>query len=109
MKATRNIGTRCITFTGIQEVEGLGTPDTLDVQLRYTGDATCSKGIALDNAILPLLTAAPRLLEALMDLASGAARVVESWESGDLAGAVRELDYSRRSARKVIDEAEGKA
>lgn len=49
-----------------------------------------------------LLQAAPKILRALYDIASKAARVVERWESGDLAGAVRELDQSRREAREVI-------
>ena len=60
---------------------------------------------AEESANQKLLQAAPETLQALYDLASKAARVVERWESGDLAGAVRELDQSRREARKVIEQA----
>lgn len=49
-----------------------------------------------------MLPKAPQLFEELYLMASRAARVVERWSGGDLAGAVRELEYSRQSASKLL-------
>jgi len=46
-------------------VAGLVSADELTVSVDYTDGPSCRKGITLDNAVLPLMAAAPALLEAL--------------------------------------------
>jgi hypothetical protein len=46
-------------------VAGLVSADELTVSVDYTDGPSCRKGITLDNAVLPLMAAAPELLEAL--------------------------------------------
>jgi hypothetical protein len=49
------------------------------------------------------------LLEALEAQTEAAQRVIDGWEAGDLAGAVRNLDGSLAAARDAIAKAKGGA
>jgi hypothetical protein len=46
-------------------VAGLVSADELTVSVNYADGPSCRKGITLDNAVMPLMAAAPELLEAL--------------------------------------------
>lgn len=63
------------------------------------------KGQRNARANAQLMTAAPELLEAIEDLAHAARAVIDRWEQGDLAGAVRALDASIQPARAAIAKA----
>lgn len=65
----------------------------LDKQVGIMDDETGrTVAVAYDGHDAPLIAAAPALLMA-------AERVLECWASGDLAGAVRELDQAARDAK----------
>ena len=49
-----------------------------------------------------LIAAAPEMFEIGGRLAAWSARAVERWESGDLAEAVRNLDYARQEWIKAV-------
>jgi len=51
-----------------------------------------------------LHAAAKRMYEVGQEFAEWSARAVERWEAGDLAEAVRNLDYARKEWRKVTAE-----
>jgi len=57
------------------------------------------------RAIALMFAAAPALLAALERLSASAANVVDNWESGDLAGAVNDLDDEADYARAAIAQA----
>lgn len=67
MQFTRDGKSRTITVTDIPlRVAGITTAgDTMTVNVSYEGDSSGRVGHALDNAVLPLMAAAPALLEAL--------------------------------------------
>ena len=52
------------------KVEGITTPEAFEIEVHYTGDGSNRKAIALDNLVLPVLTAAPEALDALEALVS---------------------------------------
>ena len=54
-----------------------------------------------------LIAAAPLMFNAGEKLAAWAARAVERWESGDLAEAVRNLDYARREWIEAVKDTKG--
>lgn len=56
-----------------------------------------------------LIAAAPDLLVVLEAQTGAAKAVIDSWESGDLAGAVRGLDACIEASRAAIAEAKGGA
>jgi hypothetical protein len=70
--------------------------------------ADCDGGSPSDvkMANARLIAASPAMYEAGNKLAAWAARAVERWESGDLAEAVRNLDYARREWIKAVREIE---
>lgn len=61
-------------------VAGLVSADELTVSVNYTGGSSCRKGVTLDNAVMPLMAAAPELLAALRGLVARV-RVYEEWAS----------------------------
>jgi hypothetical protein len=70
---------------------------------------TRQKSQAAAIADARLIAAAPELLEALQNLEDAATLVIERWERGDLADAVRSLLVDRDNARAVILKATGAA
>jgi hypothetical protein len=64
---------------------------------------------ALQEADACLMAGAPALLDALEAQTEAAQAVIDAWEQGDLAGAVRQLDASLGNARAAISEAKGGA
>ena len=73
----------------------------------------CSFNVDFDSnksriLLCPLHAAAPEMLETLKDLQRAAKRVIENWDSGNLAAAVNELDGVQDDARAAIAKAEGK-
>jgi hypothetical protein len=69
MKFNWEKSSRTIEVTELpRRVAGLVAADELTVSVDYTDGPSCRKGITLDNAVLPLMAAAPELLEALATL-----------------------------------------
>ena len=58
-------------------------------------------------ANIRLLAAAPAMREALQNLEDCAALVIDRWEHGDLADAVRSLVVDRDNARAILAAIEG--
>jgi hypothetical protein len=84
MKFNWEKSSRTIEVTELPgRVAGLVSADELTVSVDYTNGPSCRKGITLDNAVLPLMAAAPELLEALRGLVARV-RVYEEWASREL-------------------------
>jgi len=73
--------------------------DVCDSPLEYTDQ---------ERATGQLLAASWDLLDALETLTDAAQSVIDAWETGDLAGAVRTLDASIEGARAGIDKAKSR-
>jgi hypothetical protein len=69
--------------------------------------ATVNKYLRDVEEVSNLIAAAPGLLESLSDMVNAAARVAETWEAGDLAGAVNELQIQTEYALQTIAKAKG--
>lgn len=70
MQFTWHKSDRSIEVTDLPRlVDGIVSADELTVSINYTGGSSCRKGITLDNAVMPLMAAAPELLEALQECA----------------------------------------
>ena len=89
-------------------VAGLVSADELTVSVDYTDGPSCRKGITLDNAVLPLMAAAPELLEALRD-AEKALRWAAQRSAGRVAAeVVGGWLYHADNAKVAIAKAEGR-
>jgi hypothetical protein len=74
MKFNWEKSSRTIEVTELpRRVAGLVAADDLTLEVNYSGGSSCRKGITLDNAVMPLVAAAPELLAALK-LAAAAIR-----------------------------------
>jgi hypothetical protein len=88
---------RTITVTDIPlRVDGITTAgDTMTVKVSYEGDSSARVGHTLDNAVIPLMAAAPELLDALRYM-------VENAEADGWSGLML------RDAKAAIAKAEGR-
>lgn len=94
MKFTLHKSDRSIEVTDLPRlVDGIVSADELTVSINYTGGSSCRKGITLDNAVLPLMAAAPELLDALRYM-------VENAEAEGWSGLM--LDDARAAIKKAM-------
>lgn len=77
----------------------------ITVYAKATGERVATVFAREANA--HLIKAAPDMLETLRTLEASATLIEQRWESGDLAGAVRQLMEDRDTARDIIAQAEG--
>lgn len=91
MKFTLHKSDRSIEVTDLPRiVDGIVAADELTVSINYTGGSSCRKGITLDNAVMPLMAAAPELLDALRYMVENAE--AEGWSGlmlGDARAAIK--------------------
>lgn len=93
MKFTLHKSDRSIEVTELPRlVDGIVSADELTVSINYTGGSSCRKGITLDNAVMPLMAAAPELLDALRYM-------VENAEAEGWSGLM--LDDARAAIKKA--------
>jgi hypothetical protein len=68
MKFNREGYSRQIDVTEIPEsVNGIRVAQELTVEVRYRGEPSGRKALTLDNAVMPLIAAAPTMLAALLE------------------------------------------
>ena len=106
MKFTLHKSDRSIEVTDLPRlVDGIVSADELTVSVNYTGRSSCRKGITLDNAVMPLIAAAPMMLEALQECAA-ALRTAKAYHKGR-APWVETDDCALVAAEAAIEKARG--
>jgi len=109
MKFNWEKSSRTIEVTELpSRVAGLVSADELTVSVNYADGPSCRKGITLDNAVMPLMAAAPELLAALQD-AEKTLRWAAQRSAGRVAAeVVGGWLYHADNARAAIAKAEGR-
>ena len=77
--------------------QGRDSLDSIEIEVRYTGEGNVGKAIALDHHVIPLFKAAPGMLDVLERLLEWAERM-GGWEAQvwDAAQGIVDLAHDRK-------------